>query len=172
MKVGDNLTGSILVAHPGLRDPNFRRTIVFLSHHGEEEGATGFVLNRPVEAVAGGDVEWPVFFGGPVEAGRMLLASLQWRENPAMVAFRAFPDGAEVEDRRGWEEGLRVFAGYSGWAPGQLERELSENTWLVVVPTRELIEMREPESAWKAIMRQAGPLMHLLSEAPEDPGRN
>jgi len=172
MNPGENLTGSLLVSHPGLRDPNFRRTIVFLSQHSLEEGATGFVLNRPIDTVLPGEPGIPVFYGGPVDAGSLLLTSLQWRENPALVAFRAFAGGAEDGSRSGWEDGLRVFAGYSGWSPGQLENELSQNTWLVVAPTRDLIEMKNPESAWKTIMRSAGPLLHLLSEAPDDPARN
>jgi putative transcriptional regulator len=172
MKLGDNLTGSLLVAHPDLRDPNFRRTIVFLSQHSLEEGATGFVLNRPIDFVADGGPQAAAFFGGPVEPGKMLLASLQWRENPCMVAFRAFHGGEEEESRSGWEDGLRIFAGYSGWTAGQLEQELQENAWLVVTPTRDLIEMKTPATAWKKIMRESGPFFHLLSEAPDDPRRN
>ena len=172
MKPGENLTGLLLVAHPALRDPNFRRAIVFLSQHSLQDGATGFVLNRPLEPDLTGDLKTPVFFGGPVDAGSMLLASLQWRENPAMVAFRAFPDGAGEDSRHGWEEGLRIFVGCSGWSPGQLEGELAENTWLVVAPTRDLIEMKNPEQVWKNIMRSAGPLLHLLGEAPDDPTKN
>ena len=172
MKAVDNLTGSLLVAHPDLRDPNFRRTIVFLSQHSPEEGATGFVLNRPIDLGTGCGPNAPAFFGGPVDAGKMLLTSLQWRQNPSMVAFRAFNGAEEEESRRGWEDGLRIFAGYSGWAAGQLEHELQQNTWLVLAPTRELIEMKNPGTAWKNIMRASGPFFHLLSEAPDDPRRN
>jgi putative transcriptional regulator len=170
MKFGDNLTGSLLVAHPCLRDPNFRRTIVFLSQHCPEEGATGFVLNRPLQALP--DAGVPVFFGGPVGVEESLLTSLQWRENPALVAFRAFTDVADAESRQGWERGLRIFEGYAGWSPGQLEQEIKGNTWLLIPPTRELIEMNEPDTAWQNIMRNSGPLLHLLSEAPDDPGLN
>ena len=172
MKVGENLTGSLLVAHPDLRDPNFRRTIIFLSQHIPEEGATGFVLNRPIPFEADGGPKAPAYFGGPVEAGKMLLTSLQWRENPSMVAFRAFNGGEEDESRRGWEDGLRLFAGYSGWSVGQLEQELEQNAWLLLTPTRELIEMKNPDTAWKNIMRASGPFFHLLSDAPEDPCQN
>jgi putative transcriptional regulator len=172
MKAGDNLTGSLLVAHPDLHDPNFRRTIVFLSEHSPEEGATGFVLNRPIEFTAERGPKAPAFFGGPVEAGKMLLASLQWRDNPSMVAYRIFNGGEDEESRRGCEDGLRVFAGCSGWSAGQLEQELQQNAWLVVPPTRELIEMKSPTTAWKKIMRSSGPFFHLLSEAPDDPRRN
>lgn len=172
MKVGENLTGSLLVAHPDLRDPNFRRTIIFLSQHIPEEGATGFVLNRPIPFEADGGPKAPAYFGGPVEAGKMLLTSLQWRENPSMVAFRAFNGGEEDDSRRGWEDGLRLFAGYSGWSVGQLEQELEQNAWLLLTPTRELIEMKKPDTAWKNIMRASGPFFHLLSDAPEDPRQN
>jgi putative transcriptional regulator len=170
MKFGDNLTGSLLVAHPCLRDPNFRRTIVFLSQHCPEEGATGFVLNRPLQALP--DAAVPVFFGGPVGMEESLLTSLQWRENPALVAFRAFTDVGDAESRQGWEKGLRIFEGYAGWSSGQLEQEIEGNTWLVIPPTRELIEMNAPDTAWQNIMRNSGPLLHLLSEAPDDPGLN
>jgi len=170
MKFGDNLTGSLLVAHPCLRDPNFRQTIVFLSQHCPEEGATGFILNRPLRALPDGGV--PVFFGGPVGVDESLLTSLQWRENPALVAFRAFTDVGDAKSRQGWEKGLRIFEGYSGWSPGQLEQEIEGNTWLVIPPTRELIEMKEPHAAWQDIMRNSGPLLRLLSEAPDDPGLN
>jgi putative transcriptional regulator len=172
MKPGDNLTGSLLVAHPVLRDPNFRRTIIFLSQHSPEEGAMGFVLNRPLESITSEGVEIPVFFGGPVGTSQMLLTSLQWRENPTIVAFRAFPDPGDQDSRGGWENGLRIFTGYSGWTSGQLEHEISANTWLVIPPTRELIEMKEAQGAWKSLMRHSGPLLHLLSEAPDDPRQN
>ena len=170
MKFGDNLTGSLLVAHPCLRDPNFRRTIVFLSQHCPHEGATGFVLNRPIQVKP--DAGVPVFFGGPVGKDVSLLTSLQWRENPTLVAFRAFRDVPDVESCEGWEKGLRIFAGYSGWSPGQLEQEIEGNTWLVIPPTRELIEMNNHDATWQCIMRSSGPLLHLLSEAPENPGLN
>ena len=170
MKFGDNLTGSLLVAHPCLRDPNFRRSIVFLSQHCPEEGATGFVLNHPLQALP--DTGVPVLFGGPVGLEESLLTSLQWRENPALVVFRAFTHVADTESRQGWEKGLRIFEGYAGWSPGQLEQEIEGNTWLVIPPTRELIEMNDPDTAWQNIMRNSGPLLHLLSEAPDDPGLN
>jgi putative transcriptional regulator len=172
MKFGDNLTGSLLVAHPCLHDPNFRRTIVFLSQHCQHEGATGFVLNRPLKDLEDQDAGISIFFGGPVGTNERLLTSLQWRENPTLVAFRAFTEEADAESRQGWEKGLRIFEGYSGWSPGQLEQEIEGNTWLVIPPTRELIEMIDPFSAWQGIMRNSGPLLHLLSEAPDDPGLN
>lgn len=170
MKSGTNLTGSILVAHPCLLDPNFRKSIVFLSQHSPEEGATGFVLNRPLGD--SGETGIPVFFGGPVCTDETLLTSLQWRENPTIVAFRTFPEPDSNSSKEGWEKGLRIFEGFSGWSAGQLESEIEGNTWLVIPPTRELIEMKNPETAWSDIMRHSGPLLHLLSLSPDDPRMN
>jgi putative transcriptional regulator len=176
MSADNNLTGSILVSHPSLLDPQFRRTVLFLSHHSAEEGATGLVLNRPLDQSLSqipGVPEVPVFYGGPVEVDRILLASLQWRDHPTVVAFRAFVGrtGEEMIDEE-WMPGLRAFAGYAGWSRGQLEGEIAEHAWIVMPPTREVVEMDAPSEVWRNIMRRSGPLMHLLSEAPDHPERN
>ena len=173
MSSGENLTGSLLVAHPSLRDPNFRRTIVFLSEHSAEEGAVGFVLNRPVDMFQQeGTADIPVYYAGPVQTDSMLLASIQWRENPSLVAFRTFASVDGDCYREGWESGLRIFVGYSGWTAGQLEREIAGNSWIVIPPSGDLIAMENPESAWLEIMRNSGPFLRLLSEAPDDPSLN
>lgn len=171
MDRGENLTGAVLVAHPLLRDPNFRQTVIFISRHSEDEGAMGFVLNRPVEVLLADESQFPVYHGGPVEPDTMVVASIQWRENPATVAFRSFTD-MPTEDDRGWLAGMRIFAGYSGWSPGQLEKELEGQSWVVVAPNRELIEMREPGKVWHSVMRESGPVLRLLAEAPENPELN
>ena len=176
MNAQNNLTGSILVSHPSLRDPQFRRTILFLSHHSEEEGATGLVLNRPLDQMLSqipGVPSVPIFYGGPVEADHILLASLQWRDHPTVVAFRAFVGrtGEEIIDEE-WLQGLRAFAGYAGWRSGQLEAEIAENAWIVVPPTREIVEMPCPKGVWRDIMRKSGPMLHLLAEAPDHPEKN
>jgi len=176
MSSENNLTGSILVSHPSLRDPQFRRTVLFLSHHSADEGATGFVLNRPLDQTLSqipGVPNIPLYYGGPVEADRILLASLQWRDHPTVVAFRAFVGrtGEETIDDE-WLPGLRAFAGYAGWSRGQLEGEIAEHGWIVIPPSREIIEMNSPNDLWKNIMKMSGPLLHLLSEAPDHPERN
>ncbi len=176
MSSDENLTGSILVAHPSLRDPHFRRTVLFLSHHSSEEGATGLVLNRPLDQTLTqipGLPEVPVYYGGPVETENILLASLQWRDHPTVVAFRAFVGRVGEEAIGGeWLTGLRAFAGYAGWSGGQLEKEIEDMAWIVVPPTRPIIEMQTPGEIWKDIMRRSGPMMHLLAEAPDHPERN
>jgi putative transcriptional regulator len=177
-----NLTGSLLVAHPNLLDPNFRRTILFLSHHSADEGAIGLILNRPLRKTFGEALkqkgpphleEIGLYYGGPVSLDHITIASLQWRTDPAEVAFQSFMGNVEnIQIHAEWRTGLRAFVGYAGWSQGQLESEIAQNAWLVLSPTRELIEMRDPDNAWKDVMRQAGPHLRLLAEAPDDPELN
>lgn len=177
-----NLTGSLLVAHPSLVDPNFRRTILFLSHHSAEDGAIGLVLNRPLKKTFGQAAadkspraleKVGLYYGGPVSLDHVTIASLQWRTNPTSVAFQSFMGNIEnIQIGSEWKSGLKAFVGYAGWSRGQLEGEIAQKAWIVLSPTRELIEMPEPENAWRDIMRRSGPLMRLLAEAPDDPELN
>lgn len=177
-----NLTGSLLVAHPNLLDPNFRRTILFLSHHSEEDGAIGLVLNRPLKKTFGEAAqkqgpeqleEVGLYYGGPVSLDHVTIASLQWRTEPATVAFQSFMGNVEnIQINAEWKDGLRAFVGYAGWSKGQLEGEIAQKAWIVLSPTRELIEMTDPENAWRDLMRNSGPHLRLLAEAPDDPELN
>ncbi len=179
----ENLAGSLLVAHPGLTDPNFRRTIIFLSQHSADDGAIGLVLNRPLKktfgelAVGGqpGDLDQvELFYGGPVADDQLTLASLLWVDKPAAVAFHSYMGSglADVKIDPPWPSGLRGFLGYAGWSRGQLESEIAQNAWIVRPPSREFIEREDPENAWREIMRNSGPMMKLLAEAPDDPELN
>lgn len=177
------MTGSLLVAHPNLRDPNFRRTILFLSHHNADDGAIGLVLNRPLRKTmaefpnhsAGATPlrRVPVFYGGPVGADELLLASMQWHESPSAIAFRGFGNASEEPViPPEFQPGLRAFLGYAGWSRGQLEEEIAEKAWLVFPPSRKLIHMRNPETAWQDVMHGLGPVYRLLAGMPDDPSLN
>src|SRR4051812_10065158 len=95
-----NIAGSLLVAHPILKDPNFRRTVVLMSSH-TDEGAMGVVLNRPmgkklaelnVEFAVGPLADVPIFSGGPVETRQLLLAAWQTREDGFQMHFGIEPE--------------------------------------------------------------------------------
>lgn len=179
-----NHTGSLLVALPTLLDPNFRRTILFLTHHDSEEGAMGFILNRPREenledlaTAPEGLAGVPVFEGGPIEKSNLILTRLLWKENG--VRFQSlgeedFPENSpqDVFDH----DSLRAFTGYAGWSAGQLEREIAEKSWLTLRPTSAmLLPILAPGDGvtrWKAIMKELGPWYHLLAQAPDDPSLN
>jgi putative transcriptional regulator len=175
---GDSLKGSLLVATPALVDPNFRRTVVLVAEHGEA-GAMGVVLNRPSEtAVAeavpelvsfAGDEE-PVFVGGPVAVDSLLaLAEVEEPDETLELVVGAvgFVQDLEVPALRG-----RVFVGYAGWSPGQIEAELDEESWIVVPAEPDDVFSDDPDELWSSVLRRQGGPLALLSSTPPDPSLN
>jgi len=88
-----NFAGSLLVAHPNMVDPNFRRTVLFVSEHEPAEGALGVIINRPLdrpvaELVSGtppsGLENVPVFLGGPVGKNQLMLAAFEWKKGAGL----------------------------------------------------------------------------------------
>ncbi|HWN22574.1 MAG TPA: YqgE/AlgH family protein [Gaiellaceae bacterium] len=175
---GESLKGSLLVATPALVDPNFRRTVVLVAEHGEA-GAMGVVLNRPSEtAVAeaipelvslAGDEE-PVFVGGPVAVDSLLaLAEVEEPDETLelVVGAVAFVQDPEVPALRG-----RIFVGYAGWSPGQIEAELDEESWVVVPAEPDDVFSEDPDELWSSVLRRQGGPLALLSSMPPDPSLN
>lgn len=181
-----NHTGSLLVALPTLLDSNFRRTILFLSHHDPEEGSVAFIMNRPREfslgdmaptltPVSEGAEQIPVYEGGPVERKSLIVARIHWHEERAV--FRSLGE-EELPSPSGQEdhEELRAFTGYAGWSAGQLEREIKERSWIILPPTVDLLlpveTAEEGVARWRAIMKKLGPWYHLMAQAPDELGMN
>ena len=175
------IAGSLLLAHPGMRDPNFRRTVVLLSAHGDD-GAMGLVLNRPLRKRLGDlNAEFaasplagvPIFQGGPVQTEQLILAA--WQPDPLGDGFKLYfgvdvSKAVALQDEAGVR--LRAFLGYSGWTKGQLENELLHNTWVVTPVNAELIDREEGQGLWRAILGGLSPEWKLLAGEPEDPGAN
>jgi putative transcriptional regulator len=173
-----SLKGSLLVAAPSLLDPNFHRTVVLVAEHGDG-GAMGVVLNRPSETAVAeavpelapltGDAE-PVFVGGPVAVDSLLaLAEVEQAEDEdeLVVGRVAFVHDPDVPARRG-----RVFVGYAGWSPGQIEAELDEKSWIVVPAQPDDVFSDDPEELWSAVLRRQGGPLALLATMPPDPSLN
>jgi putative transcriptional regulator len=178
----DSLQGKLLVSSPALIDPNFRKTVVLIAHH-DEEGAMGLVLSRPSDVPAseavpslvglpGGDD--PVFVGGPVQPEAfMALAEFDDVDEAAapIIGHLGFmPAGAEpvqLAIRR-----LRLFAGYAGWGPGQLEAELEEPSWIVVAAEPGDAFANDPDELWRTVIARKGGPFSLMENMPFDPGLN
>lgn len=167
--------GRLLVATPSLTDPNFARTVVLLLEHGAE-GALGVVLNRPSEvALTSVLPDWAdaaaapavVFAGGPVETSALL--ALGARADLGGVG-EVLPGVAPVDLRAaGSGRRVRVFAGYAGWSPGQVEQEVAAGGWFVVAGSAGDVGAPEPDRLWRAVLTRAG---GLFTTATPDPGRN
>ena len=178
------LTGSLLVALPSLVDPNFQRTILFLTHH-DQEGAMGFILNRPRNECLGqlanapeevADV--PVFSGGPVEPKNLILTHLLWKKSGVRFQSLGEEDLPLLDSEKNSKENqtLRAFTGYAGWTGGQLEQEIAEKSWHLLKPSPAILQpvhtLEDGIKLWKGIMKDLGSMYYLLAQAPDDVSRN
>jgi putative transcriptional regulator len=160
-----SLAGSFLVAKPVLQDPNFIQTVVLILRH-NAEGAFGLVVNRPTEAEG---VPFPVFVGGPCPASGLIMlhghaewASPEEEGTPEVVPGVYIGDAECLQRVSEMDENekparYRVFAGYSGWGPDQLERELSSGAWIITPATAALIFDVPNDDVWDQLSPPALP---------------
>ncbi|HVZ98101.1 MAG TPA: YqgE/AlgH family protein [Chitinophagaceae bacterium] len=178
-------SGTLLIANPFLKDPNFSRSVIFLCEH-SPQGSFGFVLNRRIPQTLDQLVEdlvaasFPVFEGGPVQrdtlhflhqypqlisGGEEVIEDVFWGGNyESLVA--SFKQNHLDKDH------IRFFIGYSGWSEGQLDQEMKEESWLTVKATRKLIFDTRPEDIWKNSLRHLGGNYEMMINFPIDPQLN
>jgi putative AlgH/UPF0301 family transcriptional regulator len=181
--------GSLLVAMPGLTDPTFAGAVVYVLDH-SETGTLGVVLGSPsqveIRDVLPGwydlAVDPGVFHvGGPCETDTALCLARCPEPGPAPgTGLRPVADGIHLVDLdvdpeplTGSVQGLRVFAGYAGWSPGQLAGELAEGAWACLPGSPEdvLSPLSGPQ-LWRAVMERQSGRFAVLSTAPADPSAN
>ncbi|MEJ2217723.1 MAG: YqgE/AlgH family protein [Gemmatimonadota bacterium] len=179
----ESLKGQLLISGGGLFDPNFRQTVVLVGEH-NAEGALGVVLNRPLDVSVADGVplladlvgpDEPLFQGGPVQPNLpVLLAEVADPGLADLLVFGAvgFLTGAVPADVRPDVVRARVFAGYSGWGPGQLEAELKENAWILENATEDDVFTGAPETLWRRVLERKGPRYATLARIPFDPTMN
>jgi len=184
----DSLQGQLLIASPGLVDPNFARTVVLIAAHGEE-GALGLILNRelttPLSQVWGQVSQSEcsrtenVRHGGPVSGSLMAVHDLRAHANLVLTEdIYVATELNAMEALAGSDLGQVLFyIGHSGWGPGQLETELADGSWLVLPASANHIFGDHDSSAlWKNSVTEAGrrqiqsviPIKHV----PDDPRLN
>jgi putative transcriptional regulator len=182
--VTGSLQGNLLVASPALGDPNFARTVVAIANH-DEDGALGIVLNRPSDTEVAEavpeledvvEVDDVVYVGGPVQpASIVVLAEF---EDPSEAAFLVVDGIGLVSDRTGLEHlgeataRRRVYAGYSGWGPGQLEAEIEREDWIVEPALPEDVFAEDALELWGRVLERKGGQFRLLARMPVDPSVN
>ncbi|PYJ76605.1 MAG: YqgE/AlgH family protein [Verrucomicrobia bacterium] len=176
-----NLAGSLLVAHPNMLDPNFRRTVLFISAHDPNDGALGVIINRPLEKQVAdlvtdvppeGLADVPVFLGGPVGKNQLIFAAFEWQKGAGLklnhnIALEKANEGADQKS-----SSICAFVGYAGWGAGQLETEMKQKAWIVQKPSRAVLKLDRLPKLWFDIMRGLGPWYKMLAAAPDDPSLN
>lgn len=179
----ESLRGHLLIAGPSLLDPNFWRAVVLVGEH-TEEGALGVVLNRSSETTV--DEALPelavlaeemgtVHVGGPVQPSAVVVladfAEADDAESLVVESVGFLP--AEIEpDTLGELRRARVYVGYAGWGPGQLDVELEEGSWIVEPAQPDDVFTDDPEGLWSDVLRRKGGPFTLLAAMPPDPSQN
>lgn len=185
---GGVLGGRLVVATPQLADPNFSRTVVLVLEH-DEPGAVGVVLNRPLHVpaaeilqrwgeLAAGAPPAVVFSGGPVSPDAVIGLARSSASEPGsgwrrvagtvgVVDLSVAPD-----DQPAPLEAARLFSGYAGWGPGQLEAELEDGGWFVVDALDGDVLAERPERLWHDVLQRQGGRLGMLANYPPSPSVN
>jgi putative transcriptional regulator len=190
------LGGNFLVSEIALMDPNFRQTVVLMVSH-DDNGAFGLVVNRPSPFTLGDVIDGmedcaarsiPVFIGGPVQQEILFLLHAPFPGHPEEEDAARPAEGVVSEPatlaiidylKNDWSSipaedrpAVRVYAGYSGWGPGQLEGELKSEAWVVVKATRELVFRPDAAGAWEEAFARKGPLYQIILQTGFKPSMN
>ncbi|SFR14950.1 YqgE/AlgH family protein [Poseidonocella sedimentorum] len=168
-----DLTGHLLIAMPGMSDPRFQSSVVFLCAH-SPEGAMGLIVNKPadvrfaelldqLEIEGPANRKLPVHFGGPVEHARGFvlhsddyisnISTLEMGQGFGMTATLDILE--DIAHDRGPKQQIMAL-GYAGWGPGQLESEITQNGWLTCPAERELVFDLPDTAKWDAALKSLG----------------
>jgi putative transcriptional regulator len=178
--------GSLLVAEPFMLDSNFRRAVVLVTDHSDEEGTVGFIINKPLTVGITDLVEdFPeidaiAHYGGPVSTntihyihnvGLLLEGSTEiapgvfWGGDYNKLKFLITHEMIKAEN-------IRFFVGYSGWSPGQLQEEMDAHSWLTADVHANYLFKSKPTRLWNQVMHHKGDVFSVLAQLPEQPNLN
>jgi putative transcriptional regulator len=163
----------------------FQRTVVLICQH-NAEGAFGLVLNRASGNKLGemlvADVpeelkEQPLYLGGPVQVSALsFLHSDSFLPEasvmPNLDLGHSLDSLVELGESFSATKKMKMFAGYAGWSPGQLEDEMKRQAWLTHPASLDLVFDSDPAQLWRMILRQKGPKYRVLADMPEDVSLN
>jgi putative transcriptional regulator len=179
------LQGQLLLDGGNLRGSFFHRTVVLICQH-NADGAFGLVLNRLTDNKVGDALvadlperlkQQALFLGGPVQPGALsYLHTADYLPNanviPNLNLGHSLDELSELSDSFSLSQKIRLFAGYAGWSPGQLEDEMRRKAWLTHPASIDLVFHAEPQSLWKLVLHQKGWRYRLLADAPENLSSN
>lgn len=176
--------GTILISEPSLRDYFFRQSVVLLAEH-NDEGTFGLIINKPTEAklreVLKGFPYYkhPVYLGGPVKTDNIFYLHTHPEVEGSLQIMDGLYWGGDIDMLRElWRNGeirpddIRFFMGYAGWSPNQLDREISEKSWVLSHSTVREIINDHPESLWRDYLKSMGQDYAIWANFPADPTLN
>ncbi len=178
--------GIVLISEPFLADPNFSRSVVLLTEFNKEDGAFGFIINKPTDIALDEVIEdfpskdFGFHYGGPVQPNNLffihtleelipesqnIMPGLAWNGDFEQVLSLARMGQLEASE-------IKFFGGYSGWSPGQLEGELKEHAWIISELSAEEVMNMPADELWKQSLKNLGPKFSIMADFPEDPMLN
>jgi len=180
-KPSEYLTGQLLIAMPGMMDPRFQRTVIYMCAH-NADGAMGLVINKLFGSITFNDLleqlgledarpaaNMPVHYGGPVESGRgFVLHSTDYVREGTLVVDDEVALTATIDilraigENRGPKRSV-LLLGYAGWGPGQLDAEIQANGWLNVPCDEDLLFDPDLEAKWERAIGKLGASISMLS---------
>jgi len=179
-------TGRLLISEPFMSDPNFKRSVVLLTEHGEE-GSVGYILNQVGNLILNDvipdlwEARHPIYFGGPVAAdtlhfihrcydklqsGEEIGNGIYWGGNFETLKILLNTNAISSDE-------IKFFMGYSGWDTNQLSREIEQNAWMVgdVFDVNSIFGS-DDEQLWRDVVVNLGPKYAHVSNFPIDPSLN
>jgi putative transcriptional regulator len=176
-----SLKGQLILDQGKLQGSFFHRSVILVCQH-DEDGAFGLILNRATGNKVGDALvanlpdalkEQMLYLGGPVQPQALsFLHSDTFLPDanviPNLNLDHSLDSLLEVAESFSPSRRVKVFAGYAGWSPGQLDDEMRRDTWMIHPASLELVFHAQPGTMWQMILRQKGGKFRLLSEAPED----
>jgi len=192
-----SLKGYFLISESNMPDPNFFQTVVLLLEH-NSEGAFGLVVNRRSHLTLADIIQkfqtprgslTPVYVGGPVQQEYLFVLHSDLpdsersdtRTEPTRGVFfePSFRVMEKYFDEEHWNRipaddrpHIHLFLGYSGWAPGQLEREMSMGSWIIHPASAKIVFHPEPDLGWKEALRAKGGIYRVFADSDQQPGLN
>jgi putative transcriptional regulator len=176
-----SLQGQLLLDKGRLQGSFFHHSVILVCQH-DTEGALGLVLNRTTHNKVGEALvaklpenlkQLPLFLGGPVQPQALsFLHSDSFIPDanvlPNLNLDHSLDALVEVGDSYSPTRQLKIFAGYAGWSPGQLDDEMKRDTWLTHPASLDLVFHPQPEKLWKTILAEKGWKYKLIAESPDD----
>ena len=175
------LKGQLLLDSGQLSGSFFQHTVVLICQH-DAEGAFGLVLNRATGKNVGDVIvadlpealkDCPLYEGGPVQPSALSFLHsdallLDGNVIPSLSLGHSVDELVELGEAFSTARKLKMFAGYAGWSPGQLDNEMKHKAWLTHPASLELVFDTAPEQLWQVILRRKGGKYRLLAQSPED----
>ena len=180
-EVFKSLKGQLLMDSGNLAGSFFMRTVLLVCEH-TVEGAFGLVLNKTSDNTIGETIledlpeqlnEQKLFIGGPVQTGALsYLHADDFMPDanvmPNLSLSHSIEDLTALGDSYSQTQKLRVFTGYSGWGPGQLDDEMKRNSWVTHPASLDYVFQNNPEKLWRQIMLDKGGIHRLMADGPDD----